>query len=266
MPKWTEEQQRAIDARGCNLLVAAAAGSGKTAVLVERILQLILKDGVDIDSLLVVTFTNAAAGEMRERIGSALLKAIDGSNGNNEHLRRQLNLLTKASISTIHSFCISVIRKYFNVINLDPGFRIGDETECSLIKMEVMEDLFESEYEKGSEAFLGLVERFSDNRQDAALQELMLNLHAFIQSKPFPRKWLEERIEDFARDAGSMEDSPWCRALLLSIQMEIQGIIDMLSEALELCRKPYGPAAYEDNLLDDLCQMRRFCWQGKEVA
>ncbi len=279
MPKWTAEQQAAIDARDCNLLVAAAAGSGKTAVLVERILQLIIKDGVDLDRLLVVTFTNAAAGEMRERIGSALVKAIDdiseGSgqgNENNEsknsdinvskdseidgeHLRRQLNLLTKASISTLHSFCIRVIRKYFHVIDLDPGFRIGDETECSLLKLEVIEDLFESEYEKASDDFLGLVERFSDNRQDAALQELVLRLYSFIQSKPFPQEWLEERVQDFAKDIHQLEDSPWAQALLSTIEMETQGIIDMLQEALSLCQRPYGPIPYQENLLDDLQQM-----------
>ncbi len=254
MPKWTAEQQAAIDARGCNLLVAAAAGSGKTAVLVERILQLIIKDGVDLDRLLVVTFTNAAAGEMRERIASALVKAIELS-GDSEHLRRQLNLLTKASISTLHSFCIRIIRKYFHVIDLDPGFRIGDETECSLLKLEVIEDLFESEYGKAEDAFLGLVERFSDNRQDVALQELVLRLHSFIQSKPFPQEWLEERVQDFSMNIHQMEDSPWAKSLLSAIQMEIQGIIDLLQEALGLCQRPDGPAAYGDNILDDLRQM-----------
>ncbi|NLC43360.1 MAG: helicase-exonuclease AddAB subunit AddA, partial [Clostridiales bacterium] len=286
MPKWTAEQQAAIDARECNLLVAAAAGSGKTAVLVERILQLIIKDGVDLDRLLVVTFTNAAAGEMRERIGSALMKAIDeisedngqgsennenknrnnGSENNessrsrnseidSEHLRRQLNLLTKASISTLHSFCIRVIRKYFHVIDLDPGFRIGDETECSLLKLEVIEELFESEYEKASDAFLGLVERFSDNRQDVALQELVLRLYNFIQSKPFPQEWLEERIQEFAKDIHQLKASTWVQALLSSIEMETQGIIDILQEALSLCQRPYGPVPYQENLLDDLQQM-----------
>jgi ATP-dependent helicase/nuclease subunit A len=256
MPLWTSEQQTAIDARNCNLLVSAAAGSGKTAVLTERILQLILRDRVELDSLLVVTFTNAAAGEMRERIGTALTKAMDGSNEeDNEHLRSQLNLLAKASISTLHSFCISVIRKYFHVIDLDPGFRIGDETECSLIKLEVVEDLFEKEYEKGSEAFLGLVERFSSNRQDTGLQDLVLGLHNFIQSKPYPLQWLEERIQDFAADAAGMEKSPWGRALLDAVRLDIQGIVSLLEEALSLCRKPYGPAPYEENLLDDIRQM-----------
>lgn len=255
MPKWTAQQQTAIDARGCNLLVAAAAGSGKTAVLVERILQLILQDGVDIDRLLVVTFTNAAAGEMRERIGSALARAIDEGGQKNQHLRQQLNLLSKASISTLHSFCISVIRKYFHVINLDPGFRIGDETECNLMKLEVIEDLFEEEYEKGSDAFLGLVERFGGSKQDTDLQNLVIRLHTFIQSKPFPQQWLEKRIQDFAEDSKQMENSPWCQTLLVTIQMEIQGIIDLLKDALSLCRRPNGPFPYEYNLSDDIIQM-----------
>lgn len=142
MPKWTKEQQEAIDSRGSNLLVAAAAGSGKTAVLVERILQLIIRDKVSIDKLLVVTFTNAAAGEMRERIGNALAQALEEGQGDPSHLRQQMNLLPSASISTLHSFCIRVIRRYFYVIDLDPGFRIGDETEISLIKLELLEELF----------------------------------------------------------------------------------------------------------------------------
>ncbi|NLA83015.1 MAG: UvrD-helicase domain-containing protein [Clostridiales bacterium] len=256
MPNWTKEQQAAIDARGCNLLVAAAAGSGKTAVLVERITQLLLKDGVDIDRLLVVTFTNAAAGEMRERIGAALLKAIDEDIGEDSaHLRRQLNLLPKASISTIHSFCMQVIRKYFHVINLDPGFRIGDETECHLLKLEVMEEVLESEYEKGNPNFLGLVERFSDNRQDAALQELVLNLHSFTQSKPFPQAWLEDQVQNFALEMDKLDDSPWVKTLLSSVIIEIQGIVDLLSEALILCEKPFGPEPYRENILDDLQQI-----------
>ncbi|HBT63606.1 MAG TPA: hypothetical protein DEB10_02950, partial [Ruminococcaceae bacterium] len=144
---------------------------------------------------------------------------------------------------------------YFHVIDLDPGFRIGDETECSLLKLEVIEDLFESEYGKAEDAFLGLVERFSDNRQDVALQELVLRLHSFIQSKPFPQEWLEERVQDFSMNIHQMEDSPWAKSLLSAIQMEIQGIIDLLQEALGLCQRPDGPAAYGDNILDDLRQM-----------
>ncbi|WP_312286541.1 UvrD-helicase domain-containing protein, partial [Terrisporobacter sp.] len=138
-PKWTDEQQAVIDSRDCNLLVAAAAGSGKTAVLVERIIQIITnkEKPVDIDSLLVVTFTNAAAAEMRERIGDAIGKALE-KNPEDSHLQNQLVLLNKASITTIHSFCLEVIKSNFHKIDLDPNFRIGDETECSILKLETL--------------------------------------------------------------------------------------------------------------------------------
>ena len=134
MERWTKEQKNAIEARNSNLLVAAAAGSGKTAVLVERIIQLIIKDGINIDKLLIVTFTNAAAGEMRERINLALLEEVEKSDNNKEHLRKQVNMLSRSSISTLHSFCIDVVRRYFHLINIDPKFRIGDMTEISILK------------------------------------------------------------------------------------------------------------------------------------
>ncbi|OJT78705.1 hypothetical protein BM530_03255 [Clostridioides difficile] len=132
-PKWTKEQLEVIESRECNLLVAAAAGSGKTAVLVERIIQMITsrENPIDIDKLLVVTFTNAAASEMRERIGDAIGKALD-ENPENKHLQNQLVLLNKSSITTIHSFCLDVIKSNFHRINLDPNFRIGDQTECAI--------------------------------------------------------------------------------------------------------------------------------------
>lgn len=256
MAGWTKEQQEAIDARGCNLLVAAAAGSGKTAVLVERILQLIIKDKVDIERLLVVTFTNAAAGEMRERIGAALTRALDeASPADSDHLRRQMNALPRASISTIHSFCISVIRKFFHVINLDPGFRIGDETENSILKLEAIEDLFEAEYEKGDDRFLGLVERFGSSKDDAPLKDLVLRLHGFIQSKPEPLAWLKEQVGDFALTASELENSPWCLALKKQISLELSGALDILREALEICRKPFGPDGYESAISSDISEV-----------
>lgn len=153
MRQWTKEQQAAIDARGSNLLVAAAAGSGKTAVLVERIIQIILKDRIDIDKLLIVTFTNAAAGEMRERIAGAIMEEMEKKTDQEEHLRRQINLLNRASITTIHSFCIDVVRRHFHIIDVDPGFRIGDVTETSIMRLEALEELFEEEYKKEMKHF-----------------------------------------------------------------------------------------------------------------
>ena len=148
MPKWTESQQQAIDARGSNLLVSAAAGSGKTAVLVERIIELIVKDKIDIDKLLIVTFTNAAAGEMRERILQAIIDELEKEDSDKTELRRQMTLLNKASITTLHSFCINVIRKNFHVIGIDPTFRIADMTEGKILIQESLEEILEEEYEK----------------------------------------------------------------------------------------------------------------------
>ena len=144
---WTREQQEAISERNENFLVAAAAGAGKTAVLVERIIKRITdeENPADIDKLLVVTFTNAAATEMRERIGDAISKALEADPGS-KLLKRQMVLLGKSSITTIHSFCLEVIRNNFQYIDLDPNFRIADETEGLLLKMEAMDELFESLY------------------------------------------------------------------------------------------------------------------------
>ncbi|MDD4803405.1 MAG: UvrD-helicase domain-containing protein, partial [Syntrophomonas sp.] len=154
MREWTKEQEDAITARNTNLLVAAAAGSGKTAVLVQRIIQLITKDKAALERMLVVTFTHAAAGEMRERISAALLDELEYGNENDPHLRNQINILNRASISTIHAFCTNVVKKYFYLIDVDPNFRIGDTTETSLMRMEAIEEVLELEYAQESPAFL----------------------------------------------------------------------------------------------------------------
>ncbi|MFW5648251.1 MAG: UvrD-helicase domain-containing protein, partial [Candidatus Alkaliphilus sp. MAG34] len=198
MKAWTEQQRAAIDARGCNLLVSAAAGTGKTAVLVERIIQIILKDKIDIDRLLIVTFTNAAAGEMRERIAAAIMREMDKKTDDGQHLRRQINLLNRALITTIHSFCMDVIRKHFHVIDVDPGFRIGDVTETGIFKLEALEELFEEEYERADDLFFQLVETFGGTKADRPLQDLVLKIYSFIQSQPYPDMWLREKVEDFA--------------------------------------------------------------------
>ena len=170
--KWTDEQQQAIDTRKCNLLVAAAAGSGKTAVLVERIIKIITNEEnpVDIDKLLVVTFTSAAAAEMRERIAAAISKALE-KNPNSKNLQKQLTLLSRANITTMHSFCLDVIKNYFYTIDLDPSFRIADETEITLMKNEIIEDIFEELYEEDNEYFKGLVEAYSTAKDDEKLKD-----------------------------------------------------------------------------------------------
>ena len=194
--KWTNEQKQAIEEKGSNILVAAAAGSGKTAVLVERIINRILNDKIDIDKLLVVTFTNAAASEMRERILDAIYKKIEEDPSNIE-LQRQITLLNKASICTIHSFCLDVIRNNFYEINISPNFRIGDTAEIELLKQETLDDLFEKKYFEEDQDFLKLVDTYTGYRGDEPLKELVMEIYKFIQSSPFPRKWLEEKVEEF---------------------------------------------------------------------
>lgn len=252
MPNWTPEQSKAINLRNTNLLVSAAAGSGKTAVLVERIIKLITEDMIDIDKLLIVTFTNAAAGEMRERILKSLTEKIEEKSGKEDFLRKQLTLLNKAFITTIHSFCIDVVRKNFHLVDVDPSFRIGDNTEKNILIQESLDELLEKEYEEANEEFLNLVEAFGTNREDVKLQDLILRIYYFIQSKPYPEKWLREVVKEFNIDRNNFENSPWVKTIVSDINMELQGGRDIIRDAINICNKINGPVEYEEALIDDL--------------
>ena len=194
--KWTDEQLQAINEDRNNVLVAAAAGSGKTAVLVERIINKIINKNIDIDKILVVTFTNAAASEMRERILEAIYEKLE-KNPEDVNLQKQINLLPKASICTIDSFCLDVVKNNFYEIGISPNFRIGDNTELELLKQETIEELFEEKYEVNDEKFLKLLETYSTYLSDDSLKNLILGIYNFIQSSPFPNDWLEEKVEEF---------------------------------------------------------------------
>lgn len=252
MPKWTDAQSDAITQRGCNLLVSAAAGSGKTAVLVERIIRLVTEDEVDIDKLLIVTFTNAAAGEMRERILLALMEEIEKGGDREEKLRRQISLLNKSHITTVHSFCINVVRRHFHLIDIDPAFKIGDTTELQIMLQDVLEELLETEYEIGDENFIRLVESFGGNKNDIKLETLILRIYSFIQSKPYPEKWLEEMVEMFNMSRDELEKSIWVETIKDSIKIELSGAKDLLNEAIKVCNRESGPASYLDTLGSDL--------------
>ena len=194
--KWTEEQELVINLRDRNILVSAAAGSGKTAVLVERIIKIISDKSrpVDIDRLLVVTFTKAAAAEMRNRVGDAIEKMLI-ENPDDEHLQRQATLLHNAQITTIDSFCQNIIRNYFHVIDLDPSFRVADENELAIMKTDIMEELLEMKYqesrENGNQTFLDFTESFSPGRTDSNIEELVLRLFNISMSYPWPDEWLK---------------------------------------------------------------------------
>ncbi|NJA29766.1 helicase-exonuclease AddAB subunit AddA, partial [Clostridioides difficile] len=234
-PKWTKEQLEVIESRECNLLVAAAAGSGKTAVLVERIIQMITsrENPIDIDKLLVVTFTNAAASEMRERIGDAIGKALD-ENPENKHLQNQLVLLNKSSITTIHSFCLDVIKSNFHRISLDPNFRIGDQTECAILKQEAIEEVFEDLYEERDEGFLNLVESYAERGGDKEVQDIILGIYSFAMASPEPKKWLIDSAERFNIDENfDFSQSIWARAILDTVKIEINGLCINMERALK---------------------------------
>jgi len=197
-------------------------GSGKTAVLVERIIEKILKDGIDIDKLLVVTFTNAAASEMRERVLEAIYKKID-EEPENENLQRQVVLLGKSSICTIHSFCLDVIKNNFFEIDLSANFRIAAEEEIELLKQEVLEDVFENLYEDEDEQFAKLVNTYTGYRGDEALKEIIFKIYRFMQSAPFPNEWLINKVEAFknSEEIKDFSKSMWGEILLKNLQEEI---------------------------------------------
>ena len=253
---WTDQQWQAITESGCDLLVAAAAGSGKTAVLVERIIQMITreKNPVDIDRLLVVTFTSAAAAEMRERIGTAIDRELE-KNPSNEHLRSQKILLHRSRITTIHSFCMQVVREYYQKVDMDPAFRVADEAEISLLKSEVLEAVFESYYSRDTEndaAFFSLVESYGENTKDRKLKELVLSIYTFVQSNPFPNAWMNEMAERYHLGEGQkLEGSFWWELLLEETNFVLTGLLDYIHLALEEANRPDGAEEYVPTLLQD---------------
>ncbi|UOQ92792.1 helicase-exonuclease AddAB subunit AddA [Halobacillus shinanisalinarum] len=257
MVSWTEEQERAIYTEGTNVLVAAAAGSGKTAVLVERIIQKLLHKTapVNIDSLLVVTFTNAAAQEMRNRVGQALSQALEENPGS-QHLKKQLSLVQNASISTLHSFCMEVVRKNAYLLDLDPGFRIADDIEADLIRQEVLEDLFEDWYGKEGEErdrFFDVVDRFSSDRSDVDVEKLVLNLYTFAMQNPWPEQWLDEMVDMYKVDQVENEDElVWLSHLKRDVTSRLNAIETEAHQLLELTREPDGPSSYGETAVQDL--------------
>ncbi len=236
--KWTKEQEQAIYEKNTNILVAAAAGSGKTAVLVERIINKIINENIDIDKLLVVTFTNAAASEMRERVLNAIYEKLE-NDSENQNLQRQITLLNKASICTIDSFCLDVVRNHFYELdNVSPNFRIGDTTEIELLKQEIIEEIFEKKYEEEDKDFNTLINTYTSYRDDTPLKEIILKIYNYIQSNPFPEKWLNEKIEMFNLEGKKEEYSDfsntvWGEELLKEVEEELIDDITALQDIEE---------------------------------
>ena len=248
--KWTADQQKVIDERNKDILVSAAAGSGKTAVLVERIIGLITSktNPIDVDQLLVVTFTKAAAAEMKERI----LKAIEDEfkkNPLNEHLEKQLTYVQNAHITTIDSFCLSVVKNNFNVIGIDPSFRIGDNDELELLKNDVLSELIEEYYETENEEFLTFIDEYVSKQGKSDVDKSILKLFNISTSYPYPIKWLNSLIDNYKdMDIDKLKETEWFLILLCDVKDKVSDIVNIYKDMIEICMDIGGPKEYLDTI------------------
>ena len=253
MPEWTPKQKEAIELRGRNLLVAAAAGSGKTAVLVERIIRQVTCEDVDVDKLLVMTFTDAAAREMRQRVEAALEKALEAADDRARaaKIERQLVLLSGASISTMHKFCMGVLQRHFEAIDLDPQFRLGGSQELALLRQDVLEELFEQQYEEGAAAFLQLATDYGSDRGDELLYALVERLYDFSLAQPFPDEWLKKQAAafDIAPDAH-LSDTIWYTVVREEIRLRLRSLADEAAALVEDAEAE-GLAPYAETFQND---------------
>ncbi|MBO9128704.1 helicase-exonuclease AddAB subunit AddA [Bacillus sp. 165] len=268
--QWTDDQWKAIAANGQDILVAAAAGSGKTAVLVERIIKKITsnENPIDVDSLLVVTFTNASAQEMKMRISEALEKELM-MNSASSHLRKQLSLIGRASISTIHSFCLEVIRTYYYLLDIDPGFRIGNETEIQLLQEETLEEILEDEYgTPDNELFFDLVDCYTGDRSDTDLQEMILKLYTEARAHPNPEQWLDGLVELYHTEGKTIDDLPYKKPLMDDVMLRLETARYSLEKAIVLTNQPNGPVPRLETFeadkmqLDNLISAANTSWQA----
>ena len=248
--KWTPAQKSAIDTRDCNVLVSAAAGSGKTAVLVERIISMITDPdkNIDIDRLVVVTFTKAAAAQMKDKIRKALDSMLDENPGD-VNLLRQITLLNNAQITTIDSFCLWIIRNHFPEVNLDPGFRIMDEGEKKLIENDVLEDVLEEFYAEADEEFFNLVDAFGMGRDDSGLVSIIDKIYRFSRSNPWIDEWFDECMLVYDDETY---DNPAIKELYDSIKNALLDYRDKYNRLVDICSEPAGPATYTGALQSDL--------------
>ena len=244
MTRWTEEQGRAIALSDRRLLISAAAGSGKTAVLTERIVSRVLDETrpVDIDRLLIMTFTRAAAAEMRERIRRRMEDSLEaavreGKTGLAARAKRELAALDAAQITTIDSFCLSVLRDHADRLEVDPAFRVGGEEELRILKSDVLETLLEEQYEAGETGFLRFAEAFSQGKADLGIGEEILSLHQFAESMPWPEEWFL-RCEEEAKQEGEASETEPAWAAYMAAELRALGEELLPFEGSAVMRQP----------------------------
>lgn len=268
MPSWTPMQQAAIDQRGANILVSAAAGSGKTAVLTERVLNRILgsngENPIELDRFLIVTFTSAAAQEMKERIThklSSVMNELSEETKENrallDYLEKQMALMPQASISTIHSFCLKTIKSYFNRLEIDPNIKVGNEAELSMMRSEILEDLMEEYLEEKNADFMALAEVYGNVQGLENLKGLILDVSTFSKSTLFPELWLKGQVKKLKMPYASINEMPWSESFkkqILSILADLNKIYD---KAMALCEDPIGPILYKEAIESDQNQLKR---------
>ncbi len=257
--EFTDEQKAVINARKCNVLVSAAAGSGKTAVLVERIIQMI-NEGVDIDHLLVVTFTKAAASQMKEKITLAIQNKLL-EDPQNTHLQKQETLIHNAQITTIDSFCQYIIKNNFNFVGLDPSYNVGDEGELKLLQEDVMKNMLEEEYVKAKEGsnedFIYCMEYFGTGSSDKVVEEYIERLYRFSMSMPWPEVYIKERALDYDISDKNFDELEWVKECVTSVKRILLEAKDKLSTAHELTLLPDGPYMYGELLEKEAEMMER---------
>lgn len=247
---YTEEQKQVINEVGKNILVSAAAGSGKTAVLVRRILRILKEEKIPITDMLIVTFTNAAAGEMRERIQREILREIEEDPNESGFLQEQMSRMGEASISTLHSFCIDVLREYFHFLNISPSFKIATEANASILRSQAMEEVLERYYEEGAEDFFHLMDAYGGEKSDRDFVELIDKLFHFLQGQSEPWEWLEEKTEFFNFDLLHFLRSELFLYYIESLLSELKIAEGSAREALQVCVEQDIP--YRENLEEDL--------------
>ena len=245
MALWTEEQKAVIAHREGNLLVSAAAGSGKTAVLVEHVLSLILEENASLSSLVLMTFTEAAAEEMKERIKKRLEEHLQKNY--DKRILREIALLPTANISTIHAFCKRLIEENYAGLSIDAHFRIGDTGEMSLLQSDILEELLEEEYERKEESFLTFVDQFSMGKKDKGIEELILKLYNLASAMPFPKAYLQGLLEE---DSHTRREK-WEKDLYIDMKSRLDNLSLLYEDALDLCREPNGPIEYEERILEE---------------
>ena len=259
---WTDDQWKAIYATGQDTLVSAAAGSGKTAVLINRMIEKVVatEEPINVDELLVVTFTNASAAEMRHRMAEALEKAI-AENPTSAHLRRQLSLINKAQISTLHSFCLAIVKQYAYMLEIDPGFRIANQAEVTLLRDDVLADVLEAAYdtvdEEKTQALYRLVDSFTSDRDDQAIEILMSKLYDTSRVHAEPFKWLRTLPEAYKlADDVTIDDVELSKYVKLTVKHSLEEAFVLVSEMREITLQPDGPAPYAETAEIDFAMIQ----------